>query len=130
GLTVDAPPLDVVAIVGSAGGVKAMESVLEKLPGDLNAAVIVLLHLMAHHPSRLPQILARKTSLRVRQAEDGDELTAGTVFVAPPDAHLRVEQSHLRLDHSGLVHHVRPSADVLLHSLAERRSGRCLAVVL
>src|SRR5204862_4964549 len=32
--------------------------------------------------------------------------------------------------HSGLVHHVRPSADVLLHSLAERRSGRCLAVIL
>jgi two-component system, chemotaxis family, protein-glutamate methylesterase/glutaminase len=129
-LQVDAPPVDVVAIVASAGGIRAMERVLEQLPADLDAAVLVLLHLMQQQPSLLPAILARSTALHVKQAEGGDELAAGIVYVAPPNAHLRVEGSLLRLDQSDLVHHVRPSADVLLLSLANGYQGRCLAVVL
>jgi two-component system chemotaxis response regulator CheB len=123
--------LDVVVLVGSAGGIKPMESVLEGLPPDLDAAVVVLLHLMPQHPSVLAAILARRTAMRVKQAEDGDVLESGHVYVAPPDAHLLVNaDGTLSLDHSPLVHHVRPSADTLLHSLAKNYEGRCLAVVL
>lgn len=58
-------------------------------------------------------------------------LEPGHVYVAPPDAHLLVNaDGTLTLDHSPLVHYVRPSADTLLHSLAENYDGRCLAVVL
>jgi two-component system chemotaxis response regulator CheB len=58
-------------------------------------------------------------------------LEPGVVRVAPPDAHLLVDaQETLRLDHSELVHHVRPSADVLLLSLAQNHRGPCTAVVL
>jgi two-component system chemotaxis response regulator CheB len=129
-LSVDGPPVDVVAIVASAGGVSALENVLGQLPADLDAAVIVLLHLVRQQRSLLPAILARRTALHVKQAEDGDELAAGTVYVAPPNVHLRVDGGHLRLDASELVHHVRPSADVLLLSLADGHDGRRLAVVL
>jgi two-component system chemotaxis response regulator CheB len=129
-LTVDAPSVDVVAIVASAGGIRAMESVLEQLPADLDAAVIILLHLMPQQRSMLAEILSRRTALHVKQAQDGDELEVGVVYVAPPDAHLRVDGDRLRLDPSELVHHVRPSADVLLLSLANGYKGRCLAVVL
>ena len=123
--------LDVVVLVGSAGGIKPMESVLAGLPPDLDAAVVVLLHLTPQHPSVLAAILARKTTMSVKQAEDGDVLEPGHVYVAPPDAHLLVAaDGTLRLDHSPLVHYVRPSADTLLHSLAENYEGRCLAVVL
>jgi len=122
---------DVVAIVGSAGGIAAMENVLGQLPADLDAAVIMVLHLTAQHKSMLARILARRTELAVREAEDGVELTPATVFVAPPDAHLLVTaDGRLRLDQSELVHHVRPSADVLLLSIARDYPGRCLAVVL
>jgi two-component system chemotaxis response regulator CheB len=51
--------------------------------------------------------------------------------VAPPDAHLLVDEDEmLHLDHSELVHHVRPSADVLLLSLAQNHRGPCTAIVL
>jgi two-component system chemotaxis response regulator CheB len=124
-------PSDVVAIVGSAGGIAAMEEVLGQLPADLPAAVLIVLHLTAQHKSLLAQILARKTRLAVKEVQDGDTLEDSTVFVAPPDAHLLVtEGGLLRLDKSELVHHVRPSADVLLLSLARDYPGRCLAVVL
>jgi two-component system chemotaxis response regulator CheB len=53
------------------------------------------------------------------------------VYVAPPDAHLIVDpDGTLRLEDSELVHHVRPSADALLLSLAGAYGGRCVAVVL
>jgi two-component system, chemotaxis family, protein-glutamate methylesterase/glutaminase len=127
----DAHPVDVVAIVGSAGGVRAMEAVLGGLPRDLDAAVLVVLHLTPQHRSLLAEILARRTDLVVTQAQDGDLLRPGSVYVAPPDAHLLVTNGGtLRLDQSELVHHVRPSADVLLLSLAQNHGGRCLAVIL
>jgi two-component system, chemotaxis family, protein-glutamate methylesterase/glutaminase len=130
-LRADAQPVDVVAIVGSAGGVRAMEAVLGGLPHDLDAAVLVVLHLTPLHRSLLANILGRRTDLVVRQAQDGDRLHPGTVYVAPPDAHLLVTNGGtLRLDKSELVHHVRPSADVLLLSLAQNHGGRCLAVIL
>jgi two-component system chemotaxis response regulator CheB len=128
---VEAAQGDIVAIVGSAGGIRAMEAVLSQLPRDLDAPVIVVLHLAPQHPSLLARILARKTALTVREAADGDPLEPGTVYVAPPGAHLLVTaDGSLRLERSALVHHVRPSADSLLLSIAQEYKGRCFAVVL
>jgi two-component system, chemotaxis family, protein-glutamate methylesterase/glutaminase len=122
---------DLVAMVGSAGGIAAMERVLQPLPGNLPAAVVIVLHLTPQHPSLLARVLARKTELDVREAQDGEALAAATVYVAPPDAHLLVTaDGHLRLERSELVHHVRPSADALLLSIAHEYKGRCLAIVL
>jgi two-component system, chemotaxis family, protein-glutamate methylesterase/glutaminase len=122
---------NLVAIVGSAGGIAAMERVLQPLPGNLPAAVVIVLHLTPQHPSLLARVLARKTELDVKEAQDGEALDAATVYVAPPDAHLLVTaDGHLRLERSELVHHVRPSADALLLSIAHEYKGRCLAIVL
>jgi two-component system, chemotaxis family, protein-glutamate methylesterase/glutaminase len=122
---------DLVAIVGSAGGIAAMERVLQPLPHDLPAAVVIVLHLTPQHPSLLARVLARKTDLDVREAQDGEALDAATVYVAPPDTHLLVTADGcLRLERSELVHHVRPSADALLLSIAHEYKGRCLAIVL
>lgn len=128
---VDARLVDVVAIVGSAGGIVAMEAVLECLPRDLDAAVLVVIHLTPGHPSLLARILGRHTDMAVREATAGDVLEPSTVYVAPPDAHLVVTaDGRLSLERSELVHHVRPSADALLLSMAHEYRGRCFAIVL
>jgi two-component system chemotaxis response regulator CheB len=117
--------------VGSAGGIGALEVLFQGLPADLDAAVLVVIHLTPQAKSLLPAILDRWSMLPAEQAEDGMQLEAGTIRVAPPDAHLLVdEEETLRLDHSELVHHVRPSADVLLLSLAQNHRGPCTAIVL
>jgi len=121
----------VVAIVGSAGGIRALQVVLAGLPADLEACVLVVIHLTRLAPSVLPSILARETALHVEQATNGARLEPGVVFVAPPDAHVVVEPDEtIRLDDSELVHHVRPSADVLLLSLARNHAGSLTAVIL
>jgi two-component system, chemotaxis family, protein-glutamate methylesterase/glutaminase len=121
----------VVAVVGSAGGIGALEVLFNGLPADLDAAVLVVIHLTPQARSYLPTILGRWSPLPVEQAEDGMKLEPGFVRVAPPDAHLLVDAAEtLRLDQSQLVHHVRPSADVLLLSLAQNHRGPCTAIVL
>jgi len=121
----------VVAVVGSAGGIGALKVVLGGLPAGLDASVLAIIHLMPAAPSLLPAILARATELRVEQAVDGAPLERGVVWVAPPDAHMLVDEHEtIRLDKSELVHHVRPSADVLLLSLAGNHRGPCTAIVL
>lgn len=129
--TAERRPVHVVAVVGSAGGIGALQVVLGGLPADLDASVLVVIHLTPLAPSVLPAILGRATALEVESAEDGMLLERGVVRVAPPDAHLLVDEDDLlRLDDSELVHHVRPSADVLLLSLAQNHSGPITAIVL
>jgi two-component system chemotaxis response regulator CheB len=112
--------LPVVALVASAGGLRALSEVLGALPGSLNAAVVVLQHLEPGRQSLLPHILAQRTPLAVREALDGTVLRPGTVYVAPAGRHLRIcTDGTLSLTDTPPVHFSRPSADVLLGSLAD-----------
>jgi two-component system chemotaxis response regulator CheB len=122
----------VVALVGSAGGLTAIEAVLSGLPPDLSVPILVLLHLMHDRPSHAAAILARHTRLAVKEAAQGDRLEAGHVYVAPPDAHLRVlPDGTLEVDREGAaVNFQRPSANVLLRSVVEAYDGRAIVVVL
>lgn len=124
-------PTPAVAIVASAGGLAAIGRVLSGLPDDLGAAVIVVMHLLPKHRSMLAQLLDRHTDLHVKTAESGDEIRPGWVYVGPPDVHVLVNgEGQLRLDDGPPLHHLRPSGDRLLDSLANDYDGRCLAVIL
>jgi two-component system chemotaxis response regulator CheB len=121
----------VVALVGSAGALGAFRVVLQDLPEELAAPVVVVLHLHEGHRSLLASILARRTVLAVKQAEAGDELEPGHVYVAPPGAHLLVTLNRtLELGDGPRVGSVRPSADVLLTSLALAYGRDTLAVIM
>jgi two-component system chemotaxis response regulator CheB len=126
------PPaaLPVIALVASAGGLDALSEVLASLPQTLFAAVLVMQHLESGRVSRLPDILEGRTALRVLPAQDGAVLHAGTVYVAPSGRHLRITPGRtLQLTDAPPVHYSRPSADVLLGSLAAA-GGPVIAVVL
>ena len=122
---------DVVAIAASAGGLAALTKTLSGLPGDLPAALLVVQHLDPRHRSLMAEILSRRTALLVKQARDGDTISAGTVYVAPPDKHLLANPGGtLSLTRTELVHFVRPSADLLFESVAASFRERAIAVVL
>src|SRR5262249_15309010 len=122
---------DVVALAASAGGLQALIRVLEGLPGDFGAALVIVQHLDPRHRSLIADIFGRRTSLKVKEAEEGDRLIPGTVFTAPPNRHLLVNpDGSLSLSQSELVHFVRPSADLLFESVAAVYKDRAIAVVL
>lgn len=122
---------DVVAVVASAGGLNALMKVLSGLPGSFPAAILVVQHLDPRHRSLMADILSRHTELRTKQAVEGELISAGTVYIAPPNRHLLVNPDHtLSLSQSALVHFVRPSADLLFESVAATYRERTIAVVL
>ena len=122
---------DVVAIAASAGGLRALTSVLSALTSDFPAAVVVVQHLDPRHRSLMAELLSRQSRLPVKQAEEGDALRPGSVFVAPPDRHLLVNaDGTLSLSKTELVHFLRPSADLLFESVAASFKDRAIAVVL
>ena len=123
--------IGVVGIAASAGGLKALMVVVEALPADFPAPVLVVQHVAPHHPSHIAEILARHTSLAVGEAVQGDVLEPGRVYIASPDHHLLVgEGGKLSLTSSAQVHHLRPSADPLFDSIAETYGPRAVVVVL
>jgi two-component system, chemotaxis family, protein-glutamate methylesterase/glutaminase len=122
---------DVVAVASSAGGLAALTKLLSGLPESFPAALLVVQHLDPRHRSLMAEILSRRTALEVRQAEDGDAIVAGSVYIAPPDNHLLANaDGTLSLTQSELVHFVRPSADLLFESVAAAYGDRAIAVVL
>jgi two-component system chemotaxis response regulator CheB len=104
---------------------------LGALPTDFPAPVIVLMHLVATHPSVLQGVLERTTELPVVWATAGLRLEPGHVYVAPPAVHsIFGEHGELELDEGPPVHFVRPAADRLLASCAEVYDRGVVAVIL
>lgn len=129
--TLTAAAFDVVAVAASAGGLKALSQVFSALPGDFPAALVVVQHLDPRHRSLMADILSRRTALDVKQAEEGDRLRPGMIYIAPPNMHLLVNpDGSLSLAQSELVHFVRPSADLLFESVAASFKNRAIGVVL
>jgi two-component system chemotaxis response regulator CheB len=100
------------------------------LPDGFPAAVLVVLHLYPHHKSMLAQLLGRRTRLRVADAVDGEPIERGTIYVARPDRHLAVRDSHVALTSSGQIHFSRPSVDTMLQSVAANYGDRAIGIVL
>src|SRR4051812_28319055 len=84
-------PYALVAIAASAGGVEAVSHVLSELPASFPVPIALVLHRTARAMDRLPNVLQRCTTLRVRRACAGEPLEPGTVYIAPADRHLSID---------------------------------------
>jgi two-component system chemotaxis response regulator CheB len=123
-------PGHVIAVGASAGGVEALRALVARLPGDLDAAVCVVLHMPATGRNLLGPILSRECALEVVLAADGLALQRGTIYVAPADHHLLVEPDRVRLGRGPKENGSRPAVDPLLRSLARTWNTRAIAVIL
>lgn len=79
--------IEAVVIGASAGGIQALSVVLPALAADLRAPIFIVLHLPRDKPSMLAEIFARKCAVPVREAEDKESVTPGTVYFAPNNYH-------------------------------------------
>ena len=123
--------IDAVVIGASAGGVEALTAVLPSLAAGLLPPVFIVLHLPRDKPSVLAEIFAPKCAVPVREAEDKAPVEPGTIYFAPSNYHLLVDQGpQLSLSADDPVHHSRPSVDVLFESAAEIYSSRLLGIIL
>jgi two-component system chemotaxis response regulator CheB len=107
-------------IGGSAGSLDVLLQLIPQLEPGCRLAIIIVLHRKSDYDTLLTDLLAARSVLPVKEAEEKDLLVAGTVYVAPADYHLLIEpDGTLTLDFSEKVHYSRPSIDVTFLSAAE-----------
>jgi len=109
---------DLVAIGASAGGVEALRTFAGLLHEDFEPTVLVVVHRTTRGPARLADILDDAGPLDARFAEDGIPLDAGCIYVAPPDRHLMVSGSTIRITDGARVNRTRPAIDPLFFTAA------------
>lgn len=122
---------EAVVIGASAGALEALSAILPALPAGFGLPIIVVVHVPPNRPSMLAELFRAKCLIPVREAEDKEPISAGTIFFAPPDYHLLVEVDRsfaLSIDEPVLFS--RPSIDVLFESAADVYGPALLAIVL
>ena len=127
-------PFPVIALVGSAGGLEAVTRILKPLPRTLRASLVVLIHIPPERASHLVELLSRSCALPVLAAEHELPLLPGHVIVVPPGKHLLItadtDLPRTALIESGEYPPSRPSADLLLATLATAVGKRAIAIIL
>jgi two-component system chemotaxis response regulator CheB len=110
--------------------VEALVELVRTLPPTFPHAMLVVLHVSPTGTSMLPAILARACSLPVMSPADGEPLRDGHVYVAPPDAHLVVEGSELRLSQAPRENGHRPAIDPTMRTASAAYGGDTVGIVL
>jgi two-component system, chemotaxis family, protein-glutamate methylesterase/glutaminase len=123
--------LKVVAIGGSAGSLEPVLEIIQQLPDSPGAVFIIVVHRKNDKESILQNLIAQKTKLTVVEVEDKEMIQPNTIYLAPADYHLLVEnESIFSLDASDKIHFSRPSIDVTFESIAEIFKDRVIGILL
>jgi two-component system, chemotaxis family, protein-glutamate methylesterase/glutaminase len=128
------PARCVIAVAASTGGPRALLELIPRLKPDLPASVLVVQHMPALFTSYLAQRLDRSSVLRVKEAEAGELVKTGVVYLAPGGYHMALQRTgaglSITLEDGEPVWGLRPAADVLFASVARHLGPRCAGVVL
>ena len=113
-------PPRLMVIGGSAGSLDVLIPLLPSVRHDLSFPIIIVLHRKNNAESPLTSLIAAKTGLRVKEAEDKDDILPGWIYLAPADYHLLIERDHtIALDVSEKVNYSRPCIDITFQTAAE-----------
>jgi two-component system, chemotaxis family, protein-glutamate methylesterase/glutaminase len=125
---------EVVVIGTSTGGPPALQAIIPKLPPGLSSSILVVQHMPVGFTRSLADRLASRSAMPVREAQDGDSVSPGVVLIAPAGHHMKVQRrgpvAKVWLDDEPRAALHRPSADVLMASVAKAYGARTLGVIL
>ncbi len=120
----------IVGIGSSAGGLEASTALLKALDGNLGMAYIFIPHLDPSRNSAFPEILARSTSMRVQEAQDGMQIKPNCVYVIPRNCDMSVADRTIRLFEREQPRSVNTTIDIFLRSLAADQGKNAIGIIL
>jgi two-component system chemotaxis response regulator CheB len=123
----------VIAIGASTGGTIAIENLLSRMPLNI-PGIMVVQHMPEYFTSSFAARLNTVCKIEVREAKEGDTVTPGLALIAPGGHHMLLERSgafyQVKIKGGPMVHHQRPSVDVLFHSIAKQAGANAMGVLL
>lgn len=112
----------IVVIGTSAGGVRALKSLISAIPADFNAPILIIMHVTAQpqseSPSHLPDLINRYSQLPALYPIDGQVIESGHIYIAPPNLHMIIADNKIYLRYGPKINHCRPAIDLLFSSAA------------
>lgn len=124
----------VLAIGSSTGGPNALQKLLADIPADFPIPILIVQHMPPVFTKHLADRLNQLSPLSVKEAEHGDAIAPGGVWLAPGGAHMTVKRAGksltVNLDQSPPENSCRPAVDVLFRSCAQVFGQNTLSVVL
>ena len=120
----------ILAIGASTGGPRAVMNIIRSLPSNFTGTIFVVQHIAPGFARGFAKWLDSECSIKVRMAEDGDEIRGGVALVAPTDFHMILERGRVRLIDTPPVNSCRPSVDVFFNSVAEAEGPRVVGILL
>ncbi len=123
-------PVRIVGIGASAGGLEAFTELLRHLPTHAGVAYVLVQHLDPTHRSLLSELLARVTTLPVREIVHNSPVEPNQIYVIPPNTNLSLEKGILKLSPRKKNAGPARSIDHFLKSLAEDQKENAIAVIL
>lgn len=126
--------VQVIVIASSTGGPNALSTLLARIPASIGVPILVAQHMPPVFTRCLAERLDATSALSVGEAQGGEKLEAGQVWIAPGDYHLELESNpegpRTVLNQGPLENSCRPSADVLFRSAAALFGPGVLGAVL
>lgn len=125
----------VVALACSTGGPKALQTVIPLLPKKLDAAVVVVQHMPEGFTASLANRLDELSEIRVKEAEHGEVIQKGTVYIAKGGSQLRLMEKNKRMHTLSVTveaarNSLKPCADIMYESLMKSSFDEVVCVVL
>lgn len=121
---------DIIAIGGSAGSIDVIRQVCRALPADLDASVLIAVHVGASNQNLLASILDGDGPLPASTGVDGEPIQKARVYVAPADHHLVIEERFIRLGRGPRENMARPAIDPLFRSAGVSAGSGAIGLLL
>lgn len=123
-----------VAIICSTGGPRALQSVIPKLPANLNAPVVLVQHMPEGFTNTLAIRLNEQSAVKVKEAEEGDILQSGCVYIARGGTHLALHETdngcEIYYEDKPPVGGLKPCGNVMLSSMRHVSYDEIVCVIL
>lgn len=121
----------VIAIGASTGGPQTLLEVLKPLPANFSIPILVVQHITPGFTKGFANWLNNSISLNVKIAENAESIAAGTVYIAPDEAHMILDaKGRIATDKREARNGVRPSVSALFNSLAQNYGRRAVGIIL
>lgn len=114
----------------SAGGFEVIKKLVSSLPSEFSLPIIIVQHIGESTGSEWVEILNKQSLIRVKEADEKEAITGGTLYLAPPNYHLLVEGDRtftLTIDER--VNYARPAIDILFETAAEVFGSNLVGIV-
>ncbi|HUV49805.1 MAG TPA: chemotaxis response regulator protein-glutamate methylesterase [Anaerolineae bacterium] len=123
----------IIAIGASTGGTEALKTILTGMPPN-SPGILIVQHMPAKFTTAFAERLNGLCRIRVKEAESDDFVSSGTALIAPGNYHMILRRSgaryYVEVKDGPMVHHQRPSVDILFKSTAQYAGPNSIGVIL